>query len=160
MSPEKVRKKMEEKKRKNEIVLQNMTVTFATFGVKKGTTRDGVEYSADEPTYQIALKGENIPYDEIHELSFNDVGKKLTPKWMKDSDGRIVMQSKYDVPMRRAGKETSFSEWLDDQRDKGYSCVGSTVRVKIRCGEGAVYPIAIIVLKDGEPRDPFEGMDE
>lgn len=142
---------------KNEIILQDMTVTFATFGIKKGTTRDGKEFEADKPTYQIALKGE-VPYEDIH--SFDDVGKRMIPKWYKDADGRIVLQSQYDIPMRRAGRETSFSEWLDEQREKGYSCVGSTVRVKIRCGEGAVYPAAIIVLKDGEPRDPFEGMDE
>lgn len=142
---------------KNEIILQDMTVTFATFGIKKGITRDGKGYEADKPTYQLVLKGE-VPYEDIH--SFDDIGKRMIPKWYKDADGRIALQSQYDIPMRRDGRETSFAAWLDEQREKEYSCVGSLVRVKIRCGEGAVYPAAIIVLKDGEPRDPFEGMDE
>ena len=51
-----------------------------------------------------------------------------------------------------------MSGWLESADTEGYGLVGSKVKVKITQKSGAIYPIALVVLKDGEPRDPFEDM--
>ena len=53
----------------------------------------------------------------------------------------------------------SLSAWLEKASEEDYSVNGSMIRIKIRQKDGAVYPVAIIVLEDGTPADPFEGME-
>ena len=101
---------------------------------------------------QLTIKSENIPYDDIH--AYDSCGAKLTPTWFKEKNGYVNLSSIYDIPVKDVrGNVITYVEWLD-----AGLCVGSEVKVAVTDKEGAVYPIAIVVLSNGEPFDPFEGM--
>lgn len=146
-----------EEKKERDLVIDGLTVVSLKYGIKKVKSKTGKTYEAEEPTYQLSLKGD-VPYEDIY--AFDEVGEKWTPSWYKKQDGYINLATKYDVPVRREGHDITLSEWLDEQSEKGYSVNRSIVRIKIRQKEGVVYPVAVIVLEDGDPADPFEGMDD
>ena len=125
-----------------ELMIQGMIVS-ARYGANKFDNTN---------KYRIALKTDNIPYDDIH--AFDNSGSKLTPSWFKDQNGYINLNSIYEVPIKDSkGKVIDFETWLN-----GYDVLGSIVVVKIKQKDGAVYPIAIKVIEDGEDRDPFADM--
>ena len=135
-----------EKKIEKYIVIDNLRVVSASFGTTK--------YD-DEEKYRLSLNGE-IPYEDIH--AYDDTSAKLTPSWYKDADGYINLNSKFDFAVRRGNKDIMFSEWIENQQRSGYGCPGSIVKVKIKQGDGCVYPVAVVVITDGEPFDPFKDM--
>ena len=101
---------------------------------------------------RISLKSDAIPYDEIH--AFDKSGVRLTPTWFKDKTGYISLASVYEIPvMTTNGRKISFEDWLEN-----FNALGSEVRVSIIQKDGAIYPKAVKVLKDGEARDPFEDL--
>lgn len=144
------------KQNERDITIDKLTVVSAKFGIKKGRTKSGKEFASDDPTYQLSLKG-NIPYEDI--WAYDETSEKLTPAWFKKQDGYINLSTKFEVPVRRNGHEMSLSAWLENASEEDYSVNGSLIRIKIRQKDGAVYPVAIIVLEDGTPADPFEGME-
>lgn len=141
-------------KKSNDLIFEAVA-TYVKYGIKKGRTKTGKEFEADEPTYQISLKGD-IPYEDI--TAYDDFDGKI-PSWFKKQEGYMNLSSKFDVPVRRNGHEGTISGWLKNQAEGEYSVNGSEVRVKVRQKEGVIYPMAIIVLKDGEKRDPFADME-
>ena len=126
----------------------------------KGLIVEGVVTSAykgkskynEEIKNRIAIKSESIPYDNI--TAFNDSGNKLTPTWFKEKTGYINLTSRFNIPvMTMKGKKITFEEWLETK-----VVIGSTVKCKFIQKEGAVYPVAIKVIEDGEEFDAFEGL--
>lgn len=116
------------------------------------SARYGANKFDDTNKYRIAIKGDSIPYDEIH--AFDSAGAKLTPSWYKNRDGYINLNSIYNIPIKDTkGKVIDFEEWQEN-----YNVLGALVVVKIKQKEGAIYPLAIKVLEDGEDRDPFADM--
>lgn len=116
------------------------------------SARYGANKFDDTNKYRIAIKSDDINYDEIH--AYDNVGTKLTPSWYKNRDGYINFSSIYSIPVMDAGgKRISFDEWLEN-----YNVLGSIVKVAFKQKDGAVYPEAIKVLEDGEERDPFADM--
>lgn len=116
------------------------------------SARYGANKFDDTNKYRIAIKSDDINYDEIH--AYDNVGTKLTPSWFKNRDGYINFSSIYSIPVMDAGgKRISFDEWLEN-----YNVLGSIVKVSFKQKDGAVYPEAIKVLEDGEERDPFADM--
>lgn len=116
------------------------------------SARYGANKFDDTNKYRIAIKSDDINYDEIH--AYDNVGTKLTPSWFKNRDGYINFSSIYSIPVMDAGgKRISFDEWLEN-----YNVLGSIVKVAFKQKDGAVYPEAIKVLEDGEERDPFADM--
>lgn len=135
--------KKQEVKKMNNIIVEG-TIVSARFGSTKFD---------DNNKYRIAIESDSIDYDSIH--AYDNVGSKLTPTWFKDKTGYINLSSIYDIPvMDVAGKKIDFEDWLSD----GYNALGSKVKVSIKQKEGALYPIAIKVIEEGEERDPFEGL--
>ena len=135
--------KKEAKKAMNNIIVEG-TIVSARFGSTKFD---------DNNKYRIAIESDSIDYESIH--AYDNVGSKLTPTWYKDKTGYINLSSIYDIPvMHVAGKKIDFEDWLSDD----YNALGSKVKVSIKQKEGALYPIAIKVLEEGEERDPFEGL--
>lgn len=135
--------KKQEVKKMNNIIVEG-TIVSARFGSTKFD---------DNNKYRIAIESDSIDYDSIH--AYDNVGSKLTPTWYKDKTGYINLSSIYDIPvMDVAGKRIDFEDWLSD----GYNALGSKVKVSIKQKEGALYPIAIKVIEEGEERDPFEGL--
>lgn len=135
--------KKEAKKVMNNIIVEG-TIVSARFGSTKFD---------DNNKYRIAIESDSIDYDSIH--AYDNVGSKLTPTWFKDKTGYINLSSIYDIPIQDVkGKRIDFEEWIGEE----YNALGSKVKVSIKQKEGALYPIAIKVIEEGEERDPFEGL--
>lgn len=112
-----------------------------------GTT----EYD-DKSKNRVTLFAEDLDYSAI--WAYNDCGPKFTPAWMKDAEGYINLASKYDIPVKDIdGNKISFDDWLEAGLYRG-----AIVKAKIRQTEGAVYPVCLVVVEDGEEFDPFEDM--
>lgn len=112
-----------------------------------GTT----EYD-DKSKNRVTLFAENFDYSAI--WAYNECGPKFTPSWMKDAEGYINLASKYDIPVKDIdGNKISFDDWLEAGLYRG-----AIVKAKIRQTEGAVYPVCLVVVEDGEEFDPFEDM--
>ena len=136
-------KKQEAKKVMNNIIVEG-TIVSARFGSTKFD---------DNNKYRIAIESDSIDYDSIH--AYDNVGSKLTPTWFKDKSGYINLSSIFDIPIQDVnGKRIDFEEWISED----YNALGSKVKVSIKQKEGALYPIAIKVIEEGEERDPFEGL--
>lgn len=135
--------KKQEVKKMNNIIVEG-TIVSARFGSTKFD---------DNNKYRIAIESDSIDYDSIH--AYDNVGSKLTPTWFKDKTGYINLSSIYDIPIQDVnGKRIDFEEWIGEE----HNALGSKVKVSIKQKEGALYPIAIKVIEEGEERDPFEGL--
>ena len=100
---------------------------------------------------RITLHGD-IPYDEI--VAYENVGSKLTPTWLKNREGYMNLASVYDVPVRTENNRViTFSDWIEECNP-----ISSEVNVKVIQKDGACYPVAIDVIKDGEEQNPFLDM--
>lgn len=124
------------------IIIRGVNVVRAYFGSTK--------FNPNEKNH-ITLKGD-IPYDEI--IAYKNVGNKLTPTWFKNREGYMNLASVYDVPVRTENNRViSFSDWIEECNP-----ISSEVNVKVIQKDGAVYPVAIDVIKDGEEQNPFLDM--
>lgn len=116
------------------------------------SARFGKSRFNDEDKNRLTVKSDSIPYDDIH--AYDKAGERLTPKWYKEQNGYINLVSRYDIPVRSTkGRQITFEEWLEE-----FNTIGAKVKVKINEKDGAVYPMAIVVLEDGEDLNPFEGL--
>lgn len=124
------------------LIIRGVKVTRAYFGSTK--------FNPTEKNH-ITLNGD-IPYDEI--VAYKNVGSKLTPTWLKKREGYMNLASVYDIPVRTENKrEITFSDWISECNP-----ISSEVNVKVIQKEGACYPVAIDVIKDGEEQNPFLDM--
>lgn len=106
----------------------------------------------DKNKNRVTLFAEDLDYSAI--WAFNDCGPKYTPAWLKDAEGYINLSSKYDIPVKdKKGRKISFDDWLEAGLYRG-----AIVKAKIRQTEGAVYPVCLVIVEDGEEFDPFEDM--
>lgn len=133
---------MEKMEKSLEILMIQGTIVSARYGANKFD---------DANKYRIAINGD-IPYDDIH--AYDNVGPKMTPSWYKNREGYMNLNSIYSIPVKDTkGKVIDFDDWLEN-----YNVLGASVVVKIKQKDGAIYPMAIKVLEDGEERDPFSDM--
>lgn len=124
------------------LIIRGVTVVRAFFGRTK--------FNPTEKNH-ITLKGD-IPYDDI--VAYKNVGSKLTPSWLKTREGYINLASVYDIPVRTENNRViTFSDWISECNP-----ISSEVNVKVIQKEGACYPVAIDVIKDGEVQNPFLDM--
>ena len=131
-----------ETKKDNILIIRGVKVVRAYFG--------GTKYNPTEKNH-VTIKGV-IPYDSI--TAFEKSGSKLTPTWYKNRDGYMNLASVFDIPVLSVtNKQIYFDDWISE-----YNTVGATVTVKVIQKDGAIYPVAIQVLEDGEEINPFEGM--
>lgn len=125
--------------------------TLVVKGIVKKAYTGKTKFSEDVKN-RITIYSEDFPYTEI--TAYDDQPDKLTPGWFKDQEGYCNLASGFDVEvMNSAGKQISFEEWVNN-----YDTHNAEVTVKIRQKDGAVYPVAIKVYKDGEPVDNFGDM--
>lgn len=129
-------------------VLENGDLVF-TATVKRafiGTTK----YD-DKVKNRVTLYNPDFDYTLI--TAYDNAPAKLTPSWFKDAEGYINLNSKFDIPVKdKDGTILTFEEWaLTDTNN-------AIVKAKIRQKEGSVYPVALVVLEEGEPVDNFAGM--
>lgn len=138
---------MATQKKEQSKVMENVIVEGVIVSARYGSTKFD-----DRNKYRFSIKSDNIPYDEI--VAYEGVGTKMTPAWFINQDGYINLASIYSIPVLNSeGIKTETDAWFNTD-----NVIGSKVRVSIRQKEGAVYPIAIKVLEDGEERDPFKDL--
>ena len=104
---------------------------------------------------RLSIKCEDgvIPYDEIKPF-YENVGSKMTPKWIKEESGYVNVSSKFDIPVKDSfGKQITFEEFTEST-----TAIGSKVRLALNVKEGCVYPTAFVVIEDGEEIDPFKDL--
>lgn len=128
-------------------LLQDIIVEGAVVGAYFGHTKFD-----ENDKYRLGIESSTIPYDSIH--AFDSNGAKLSPKWFKEKTGYINVKSAYDIPVKSTnGKVITFDEWINTGL-----ALGSTVRVKVKQKDGAIYPLAIVVTVNGEESNPFLDM--
>lgn len=138
---------MATQKKEQSKVMENVIVEGVIVSARYGSTKFD-----DRNKYRFSIKSDNIPYDEI--VAYEGVGTKMTPAWFINQDGYINLASIYSIPVLNSeGIKTETDAWFNTN-----NVIGSKVRVSIRQKEGAVYPVAIKVLEDGEERDPFKDL--
>lgn len=125
--------------------------TIVVKGIVKKAYTGKTKFSEDVKN-RITIYSEDFPYTDI--TAYDDQPDKLTPGWFKDQEGYCNLASGFDVDvMNSSGKQISFEDWVNN-----YDTHNAEVTVKIRQKDGAVYPVAIKVYKDGEPVDNFGDM--
>lgn len=132
----------------------NATINYSTFIVEGliVEARSGRTRYSDEVKNRVAIKSDSIPYDSI--TAYTTSGSRMTPSWFKDKTGFINVSSMYDIPvMNTRGARITFEEWISN-----YNVIGAEVRMSFTQKDGAIYPKAIKVLKDGEEIDPFSDL--
>lgn len=118
------------------------------------SARIGTTKFDDKEKNRLSIKSDNLPYEELDE-AYKGSGSRLTPKWLKDRTGFINLSSKFDIPVKDLnGRKITFEELCE----KSTVC-GSEVLCSIVIKEGCVYPQALMVVKEGEERDPFAAFD-
>lgn len=123
------------KETKNEVLIKGKAL-ITYFG---GSKHD------KESKYRLALKVSD-GMDDLRKLYSDTCSSPLRPKWEEDLTETVVnLKSNFEIPVR--GVET-FSDINPDAE--------MTVKVKVK--ETGIYPMAIVVSKNGKPVDPFEGM--
>ena len=141
-----VTSKQEEKKGK-EIVIVEGTVVSARIGTSRFD---------DKEKCRLSIKCEPTTLDYVKfDKAFEKGGSRLTPNWVKNKDGYINLNSKFDIPVKDInGKVISFEEFTEKS-----TALGSRIIISLSIKEGAVYPVAFKVLEEGEEINPFEGLD-
>ena len=142
----------QEQTQKEERKMSNEKMEYLTFTAKVvraffGATR----YDKDECN-RITVHSDDMPYTDI--WAYDDCGSKYTPSWLKDANGYMNLKSNFDIPVKDVrGRKISFDDWIESG-----TTTGAMVKIKIRQKEGAIYPMAVKILQDGENVDPFEDM--
>lgn len=125
--------------------------TIVVKGIVKKAYNGKTKFSEDVKN-RITIFSEDFPYMDI--TAYDDQPDKLTPGWFKDQEGYCNLASGFDVDvMTTNGKKITFEDWVNN-----YDTHNAEVTVKIRQKDGAIYPVAIKVYKDGEPVDNFDDM--
>lgn len=132
--------------KKNDYIIIVGTLKKAYFGKTKFD---------EEEKYRVTIYNDSMPYDLI--TAYDDTPAKLQPGWFKDAEGYMNLNSKFSFPVKDIkGKEILLEEYLSGAYGEPHN---AKVMVKIRQKDGAIYPVALKVMEDGEPVDAFEGMD-
>lgn len=141
-----VTSKQEEKKVKENVIVEGIVVS-ARIGTSRFDDKEKCRLSIKcDPS-----KLDYAKFDKAYEKS----GSRLTPNWVKDKDGYINLNSKFDIPVKDInGKVISFEEFTEKS-----TALGSVIKLSLTIKEGAVYPVAFKVLEEGEELNPFEGLD-
>ena len=101
--------------------------------------------------------------EKILDTTGNDISDVFTPKWLKDGcadtyvDGELYVNTHtaFDVPTVR---RTNGSDTELDFETELFE--GADVIMTLNCKPTGVYPGAILVLENGKPFNPFEGINE
>ena len=133
-----------------------MTDTIIFKGKIKSAYTKGVRNADGDHVDEFRLNIELNSPDKVYETitAYTNSPKKYVPTWYKAREGNIILKSRYDIPVKNTDGDTvKFSDWLDDGLISG-----AEVKIKIKQKEGAIYPVALVIEKDGEEMDYFEGM--
>ena len=136
----------ETKETKKQVIVEGI-ITSARFGKSR--------FDETEKN-RLSVKCEDgvIPY-EIFDEFYKRVGNKLTPTWLKERNGYINVSSEFNIPVKTVNSRTiTFADLIETT-----TCIGSKIKLALNVKEGATYPISILILEDGEEKDPFAMFD-
>ena len=94
---------------------------------------------------------------EINE-AFKDSGKSFTPDWVKNFKGYVNLSTEFKIPARQTlntDYDTETDSIEDFIKDSKFPWMGAEVKVALNIKEGAIYPISLIFISEGEAFDPF-----
>lgn len=136
----------------NQEAQQTTTSSILIFdGTVKKAYRGKTKFD-DTVKNRVTIYNDQLQYELI--TAYDNTPAKLTPGWFRDAEGYLTANSTFDIPVLTKDKnELTFEEWVDN-----YPTHNAVIRLKIRQKDGAIYPIAIKVLTDGEPVDNFADM--
>ena len=120
---------------------------------KKGTSKNKL---------WITLAEVKLSDDQLKELreAFKDSGKNFTPDWILEPEGYINVSTEFELPVRVAYTEEVTDHDSIESILKDIKWVGAECFLNLNIKEGAVYPVAIMLTKEGEARNPFAAFDE
>lgn len=144
---------MAEKKQQEKNLQEKMSDLYITGHVIKATF--GATRFDKGEKFRITIKGD-IPYDDI--TAYEGTRTSFIPQWYKEQEGYMNLSSVYDIPCRYGNDKFTFSDWIS--KDNDLTAPNSEVCIRIRQKDGAVYPVAIDILKDGEVADVWDGFDK
>ena len=144
---------MSEKKQQEKNLQEKMSDLYITGHVIKATF--GATRFDKGEKFRITIKGD-IPYEDI--TAYEGTRTSFIPQWYKEQEGYMNLSSVYDIPCRYGNDKFTFSDWIS--KDNDLTAPNSEVCIRIRQKDGAVYPVAIDILKDGEVADVWDGFDK
>lgn len=117
------------------------------------------EGKTGEEKLYITVANVELTEEQLKEITsaYKEVGKKMTPAWVKEFEGYVNVSTKYDVPTRwvNGEKYDTLEEATADHAD----FYNAPVRLKIAVKDGAIYPSAIVFDGVGEEYDNFKDFD-
>ena len=144
---------MAEKKQQEKNLQEKLSDLYITGHVIKATF--GATRFDKGEKFRITIKGD-IPYEDI--TAYEGTRTSFIPQWYKEQEGYMNLSSVYDIPCRYGNDKFTFSDWIS--KDNDLTAPNSEVCIRIRQKDGAVYPVAIDILKDGEVADVWDGFDK
>lgn len=91
--------------------------------------------------------------DEFFNEFYEGKTKKWIPEWHKENKDFISLKSGYNIPCKldETGEQMSFTQFVERGNIRG-----AKVIVKCNIKDTAVYPSAMLIVKDGEAYDAFK----
>lgn len=107
----------------------------------------------------ITLADAEISEEVMEEIekAFAESGKSFTPEWVKKFEGFVNLATKFDLPYMdlRGIKHDSIEDDIAD----GFKWFKADVAVSINAKPGALYPVSIKFLSEGQEIDAFAEFD-
>ena len=104
----------------------------------------------------LTLAEVNLSDEKMKEIkeAFKDSGKSFTPDWVKNFKGYVNLSTEYPVPCKGLSGDAhdSIEDFIKDSK---FPWMGAEVKVALNIKEGAIYPISLIFVSEGEAFDPF-----
>ena len=101
------------------------------------------------------------------ENAFKDAGKNFTPAWVKKFEGYINVSTQFDLPYILGKRVAEAHSDFDEQRDSvlalikaGFPYIGADVKLSLNVKENAVYPLAVKILTEGKPFNPYSEFED
>ncbi len=95
-------------------------------------------------------------WKEIKEV-FKDSGKNFTPEWVKNFEGYVNLKTEFALPCMdpEGNKYDSIEEFI-----KGFPWLSAEAQISINLKDGAIYPVAVKFLSEGNEYNPFAEFDD
>ena len=114
----------------------------------KGDERLNISVKLDEPLSDEVRKS-------ILTATGLEVSSSWCPSWLKEDSDYVNVHTKFDLPCQTVANNGTFYEITADEVFEG-----AEIALILVCKEGAVYPQALRVYKNGEPYNPFEDFED
>ena len=112
----------------------------------------GFKKSDTSTHYTLKVTKDDMPkLKEALDVVYKDTDDTWVPKWYKEYDGTVYLHSQYDIPCK-----LPYDKRGDSAADCMYS--GADVKCKLKLMDGVIYPMAFVVITNGEEGNPFEDM--